>query len=150
MLEMRKPLLRYIVSWILCRRAIAFLTVPRVTPEQNLDTRSHKRTLVLDPAIVMRPRQKTRATKKGLGLASNDKHDEDKYLKDPKFIERNKRWIVIVDEESIRMAVGDFLYDQGYQVTACSDADSMLRLCSSLSNDRNDGELQTIPDAIIR
>lgn len=68
---------------------------------------------------------------------------------DPLFVERHQRWVVIVDdEESIRLAVGDFLYDQGYQVTACADADSMLQLFAS-SNDDATG-LGRIPDAIIR
>jgi DNA-binding response OmpR family regulator len=82
----------------------------------------------------------------------SNSNDDEAYLQNPKFIERSKRWIVIVDdEEPIRMAVGDFLYDQGYQVTACADADSMLQLCSSSNEDLKDGALTTtIPDAIIR
>ena len=46
---------------------------------------------------------------------------------DEKFKQRNEHWVVLVDdEESIRLAVGEYLYDKGYQVTACSDADSLL------------------------
>eukprot|EP00531_Pseudo-nitzschia_arenysensis_P012674 CAMPEP_0116134492 /NCGR_PEP_ID=MMETSP0329-20121206/10673_1 /TAXON_ID=697910 /ORGANISM="Pseudo-nitzschia arenysensis, Strain B593" /LENGTH=383 /DNA_ID=CAMNT_0003629203 /DNA_START=252 /DNA_END=1401 /DNA_ORIENTATION=+ len=45
------------------------------------------------------------------------------------FQRRNKLWVVLVDdEESIRFAVGDFLYDRGYEVTACADAKSLLDL----------------------
>jgi DNA-binding NarL/FixJ family response regulator len=47
--------------------------------------------------------------------------------KDEKFKQRNENWVVLVDdEESIRLAVGEYLYDKGYQVTACADADSLL------------------------
>jgi DNA-binding response OmpR family regulator len=60
--------------------------------------------------------------------------------------ERNKQWIVIVDdEESIRSAVGDFLYDSGFQVTSCSDADSMLEV---VNTPMNNGNLR-IPAAIV-
>ncbi|CAJ1969578.1 unnamed protein product [Cylindrotheca closterium] len=63
-----------------------------------------------------------------------------------KFIQRNKRWVVLVDdEEPIRLAVGDFLYSHGYQVTACADADSMLEVCAKPTVD---GALIT-PDAIV-
>ncbi len=45
------------------------------------------------------------------------------------FQRRNKLWVVLVDdEESIRFAVGEFLYDRGYEVTACADAKSLLDL----------------------
>lgn len=49
---------------------------------------------------------------------------------DDKLERRNQRWVVVVDdEEDIRLAVGDYMYDQGYHVTACSDAESLLDLC---------------------
>jgi len=71
----------------------------------------------------------------------------DNKIKDPKFLERGKRWVIIVDdEEAIRLAVGDYLYDKGYQVTACADADSLLEVCAK---PRSDGELPAIPNAII-
>lgn len=45
------------------------------------------------------------------------------------FYRRNKYWIVLVDdEESIRLAIGDFLYDAGYCVTACADGPALLEL----------------------
>lgn len=38
---------------------------------------------------------------------------------------RNSHWLLIVDdEEAIRQSVGDYLFDAGYQVTACADAAS--------------------------
>eukprot|EP00545_Synedropsis_sp_CCMP1620_P001083 CAMPEP_0119007336 /NCGR_PEP_ID=MMETSP1176-20130426/2941_1 /TAXON_ID=265551 /ORGANISM="Synedropsis recta cf, Strain CCMP1620" /LENGTH=294 /DNA_ID=CAMNT_0006959459 /DNA_START=160 /DNA_END=1044 /DNA_ORIENTATION=+ len=44
-----------------------------------------------------------------------------------KYAERSKRWIVLVDdEEQIRKAVGQYLFDSGYQVTACPDAKAAL------------------------
>mmetsp|Transcript_20258 Transcript_20258/g.31293 ORF Transcript_20258/g.31293 Transcript_20258/m.31293 type:complete len:344 (+) Transcript_20258:3190-4221(+) len=52
--------------------------------------------------------------------------------RDEKWLERSKRWVVIVDdEESIRKAVGQYLFDQGYQVTACADGPTALRVCKS-------------------
>jgi PleD family two-component response regulator len=69
-------------------------------------------------------------------------------ITDPKFLERSKKWVIVVDdEEAIRLAVGDYLYDQGYQVTACADADSLLEVCAK---PRSDGEMPAVPDVIIR
>lgn len=77
---------------------------------------------------------------------------------------RNKQWIVLVDdEEAIRMAVGDYLYDQGFQVTACADVDALFEACQigppdamqSTTNhtDHNHDEVKpktmTLPDAVI-
>mmetsp|Transcript_15656 Transcript_15656/g.29598 ORF Transcript_15656/g.29598 Transcript_15656/m.29598 type:complete len:333 (-) Transcript_15656:132-1130(-) len=51
---------------------------------------------------------------------------EDQIL-DPRFLQRNQYWVVLVDdEEAIRLAVGDYLYDEGYQVTACAEAAALL------------------------
>ena len=50
----------------------------------------------------------------------------------PKKIRENRYsyWVVLVDDEiSIRLAVGDYLYEQGYQVTACADAEAFLDIC---------------------
>jgi DNA-binding response OmpR family regulator len=75
----------------------------------------------------------------------NDK-DNDR-IQDPKFLKRNKHWVVLVDdEEAIRQSVGDFLYDEGYQVTACADADALLEVCRK---PRGPGGLPAIPDAIV-
>ena len=53
---------------------------------------------------------------------------------DRKFMERNSHWVVLVDDElSIRQSVGDFLYDSGYQVTACADAYAFVELCRSFT-----------------
>jgi DNA-binding NarL/FixJ family response regulator len=68
-------------------------------------------------------------------VASNNYKDDDEasaiaLINDNRFIERNKHWIVFVDdEEAIRLSVGDFLYDSGYQVTACSDAMAVVEVC---------------------
>ena len=83
-------------------------------------------------------------------LETSETEDQESFL-DPKFVFRNKRWVVVVDdEEPIRMAVGDFLYDQGFQVTACVDADAMLAICANgakapLSIDG----LPRVPDCIV-
>lgn len=67
--------------------------------------------------------------------------------KDEQFRERNKRWLVLVDdEESIRMAVGDYLYDQGYKVTACADANALVEVVSTPPEEH---KLPMIPDVII-
>jgi DNA-binding NarL/FixJ family response regulator len=55
-------------------------------------------------------------------------------IRDGKFIERNTHWIILVDDEiSIRQSVGDFLYDSGYQVSACTDAYAFVELCRSIT-----------------
>ena len=72
------------------------------------------------------------------GKSANDDVEEFK-IKDESFRERTRHWVVLVDdEESIRLAVGDYLYDQGYQVTACADADALLEVCAL---PKADGEL---------
>ncbi|KAG7362792.1 diatom response regulator 1 [Nitzschia inconspicua] len=65
---------------------------------------------------------------------------------DEKFKKRNEQWVILVDdEEAIRMAVGDFLFNQGFQVTACADADSLLEV---LQSEHDQGQ-RHLPDAII-
>ena len=87
------------------------------------------------------------AAAKDVGEESVENSWDSSKIKDSKFLERNKKWVIIVDdEEAIRLAVGDFLYDQGYRVTACADADALLEVCAK---PRSDGELPAIPDAII-
>jgi DNA-binding NarL/FixJ family response regulator len=50
------------------------------------------------------------------------------HQRDPMWQERAKRWIIIVDdEEPIRQAVGQLLFDRGYQVTACADGPTALK-----------------------
>ena len=91
-----------------------------------------------------------------LGMSNSDgdletSEGEEQAFLDPKFVARNKRWVIVVDdEEPIRMAVGDYLYDQGFQVTACVDADSMLAICANgaSSPDSIDG-LPRVPDCIV-
>jgi DNA-binding NarL/FixJ family response regulator len=72
---------------------------------------------------------------------SGDNFEQNKSDKS-KFETRGKEWIVLVDdEESIRNAVGNFLFDAGYVVTACSDAETLLELLSSASS----GQIQNMP-----
>ncbi|GFH51729.1 diatom response regulator 1 [Chaetoceros tenuissimus] len=70
---------------------------------------------------------------------------------DPKFQQRSKSWIVLVDdEESIRLAVGKYLYESGYTVTACADAEALLELLTSASTGRLEDEMPTkLPSVII-
>ena len=78
--------------------------------------------------------------------ASNSKSDPDL-----EFQRRNKLWVVLVDdEESIRFAVGDFLYDRGYEVTACADAKSLLDLIVVKNKStKNQQKQPRLPDLII-
>jgi DNA-binding NarL/FixJ family response regulator len=64
-----------------------------------------------------------------------------------RFVGRNQHWIVFVDDErDTRVAVGNYLHNQGYQVTTCSSADALLDL---LGNRTDDGDLPRVPDVII-
>lgn len=71
-------------------------------------------------------------------LGLNQKpHDADDAILDRTFLERNQHWIVFVDdEEAIRQSVGDFLYDSGYQVTACADAAACVEVCEASVSDK--------------
>jgi DNA-binding NarL/FixJ family response regulator len=66
-----------------------------------------------------------------------------------KFLARNPHWILLVDdEEAIRQSVGDFLFEAGYQITACADAESakeVLRSCTNVKQNYNNstGVLRT-------
>ena len=64
-----------------------------------------------------------------------------------RFVGRNKHWVVLVDDEvDTRLAVGDYLHNQGYQVTTCSSADALLDL---MGNRTDEGDLPRVPDAIV-
>lgn len=142
----------HVISWMLWSRSIAFSIVKTVPIPRHYDE-NHDARLWRNHVRSSLQRFTDRIVVRSSKEASDWKETEERYLQDPKFVERNKRWIVLVDdEESIRLAVGDFLYDRGYQVTACADADSMLNLCSLAVDDvesKEDG-LLSIPDAIIR
>jgi len=73
---------------------------------------------------------------------------EDFGKRDDLFFDRSKRWVVVVDdEEAIRKAVGSYLFDQGYQVTACADVDTALKVC--LSHFSDESSSLSIPDCIV-
>ena len=79
--------------------------------------------------------------------ASPDGKNEESDLK---FQQRSKSWIVLVDdEESIRLAVGNFLYDAGYAVTACADAEALLELLTSASSGNIVNMPTKLPSVII-
>lgn len=76
---------------------------------------------------------------------------EDFGMRDQKWHERSNRWVVIVDDEqSIRKAVGNYLSDQGYQVTACADARAALNTFKSKRTINKEG-VETIrpPDVVV-
>jgi DNA-binding NarL/FixJ family response regulator len=84
---------------------------------------------------------------KAAKYSGDDYEETAKLLNDTQFLQRNKQWVVLVDdEESIRMAVGDYLYDQGFRITACADADALLQVCRT---PLEAGELPRVPDAIV-
>lgn len=70
-------------------------------------------------------------------------------VRDDRWRERSKRWVVIVDdEEAIRKAVGQFVSDKGYQVTTCADGSSALKICrSKRAGSNEDGPM--VPDVIV-
>ena len=105
---------------------------------------------VLERAVVRaRPRRSNSNSPASIianSKSANDEVEEFK-IKDESFRERTRHWVVLVDdEESIRLAVGDYLYDQGYQVTACADADALLEVCAT---PKADGGLPPVPDVIV-
>jgi DNA-binding NarL/FixJ family response regulator len=91
-----------------------------------------------------------------LSMSSNDAADSAlaaSIIHDRKFLERNQHWIVFVDdEEAIRQSVGDFLYDSGYQITACSDANAVVEVCQAAATTTattTNGMLPKIPSCIV-
>ena len=76
-----------------------------------------------------------------LFFSKSAQDEKQNYENDPKFQQRSKSWIVLVDdEESIRLAVGRYLYDSGYTVTACADAEALLELLTSASSGRMESD----------
>uniref|UniRef100_A0A7S2UIB0 Transcriptional regulator ycf27 n=1 Tax=Attheya septentrionalis TaxID=420275 RepID=A0A7S2UIB0_9STRA len=71
--------------------------------------------------------------------------------RDPMWYERSKKWVVIVDdEEPIRQAVGQYLFDSGYQVTACADATMALDMCRGEEEQRQQQQQHKgLPDLIV-
>jgi len=91
--------------------------------------------------------------KKFIDITKRHSSTDDNFeiVRDPKWIERAKRWILIVDdEESIRLAIGDYLFDKGYQVMACADADAVFEAISIIPDLEEENEdLPSIPDVIV-
>lgn len=66
--------------------------------------------------------------------------------RDPMWHQRSTKWVLLVDdEEAIRRAVGQLLFEKGYQVTACADGSTALRLAHRME----EGGKMSIPDAIV-
>ena len=68
------------------------------------------------------------------------------------FEHRSERWVVLVDDEaSIRKAVGQYLFDEGYQVTACPDAKIALQVIRTKTRpDQKSGlNVPILPDLIV-
>jgi DNA-binding NarL/FixJ family response regulator len=70
--------------------------------------------------------------------------------RDPLWQKRANRWVLIVDdEEAIRKAVGQLLFDRGYQVTACADARTALKVALNRRNDQDEVNRPIVPDCIV-
>jgi len=77
----------------------------------------------------------------------------DDFSHDDDFQRRSNRWILIVDdEEPIRKAVGQLLFDRGYQVTACADALTALQIAQEQrqpTTSTTDKDKLRYPDVIV-
>jgi DNA-binding NarL/FixJ family response regulator len=83
-------------------------------------------------------------------LASQQVQDFGRQRSDAKFQQRSKRWIVLVDdEEQIRQSVGRYLFERGYQVTACPDAKTALRVSRTRTVTQQGVEVPKLPDVIV-
>jgi DNA-binding NarL/FixJ family response regulator len=72
------------------------------------------------------------------------------HQRDPMWQERAKRWIIIVDdEEPIRQAVGQLLFDRGYQVTACADGPTALKVARSKRAQDGVDQPAALPDVLV-
>jgi DNA-binding NarL/FixJ family response regulator len=81
------------------------------------------------------------ATERSSQAADDSFEEFGAHRRDPLWQERSKRWIILVDDEkAIRQAVGQMLYEKGYQVTTCSDGETALRVAAQNS---------TLPDVIV-
>ena len=76
--------------------------------------------------------------------------------RDPLWQKRANHWILLVDDEaSIRNAVGQLLFDKGYQVTACADATKALQVAvnrpqqRSAPSESSASITPTVPDCIV-
>jgi len=77
----------------------------------------------------------------------NQAIDEFGTTRDPMWRKRSTCWVIVVDdEEPTRKAIGQLLYDFGYQVTACADGNTALKVALSKSHEPTGN---SVPDAII-
>ena len=85
-----------------------------------------------------------------LYLASGGSIDEFGTSRDPLWKKRSECWVVVVDdEEAIRQAIGQLLFDKGYQVTACGDGQTALNVALNKRTDSNGNKIDAIPDCIV-
>lgn len=68
--------------------------------------------------------------------------------RNPQWQERSQYWILLVDDDDdLRQAVGAFLDQQGYQVTACASAETALEWLSD--NNKNNNNNNNQPSLIV-
>ena len=83
-------------------------------------------------------------------LAGKDGIDEFGSPGDPLWKKRSESWVLVVDdEEAIRKAVGQLLFDKGYQVTACGDGSTALKVALSKRTHSKGNSIDIIPDCIV-
>ena len=138
--------LRHVVAVAVCLiirlpvRTIAF------SPSSHLSSGIHETHYLLLPRLTIATTTSAKASRtEEFGVQRNET-----------FYKRLNRWIVVVDdEESIRIAVGQFLSEQGYRVTACPDAQTALQVCTTTMTQQvpgkqnKEGSTVIVPDAIV-
>lgn len=61
--------------------------------------------------------------------------------RDPQWQERSQHWILLIDDDDdLRQAVGTFLDQQGYQVTACASAETALEWLNNNNQNNNNNQ----------
>jgi DNA-binding NarL/FixJ family response regulator len=134
-------LLRLSFYSLLLRYAISFNTF-------NPASKQHARRKITKSFPQIARKQSTASTQHMTPDGGNV--DEFAHTKDPLWRKRMEKWIIICDdEESIRKTVGQLLFDRGYQVTACADGSTALRVALSKRADSNGDVVDKIPDCIV-
>ena len=106
------------------------------------------------PPSFLRPSSLSSPTKAATHCSSDSVEEFNRgQQRDEMWQRRSNQWVVLVDdEEPIRKSVGQFLFDAGYQVTACADADTALKVCKSSRAENEDSEgnsSSSLPDIIV-
>lgn len=123
---------------------VVLVLVQTSTPRSN-------RIVTLSDAFVITSSTTHRRRRCGDGIMTSQIQEFDNDRRG-KFEQRSKRWIILVDdEEPIRKAVGQYLFDEGYQVTACPDAKTALQVSRTKMIDVQGSGMKVpkVPDLIV-